>query len=59
MTALLRSEMVPGALAAGHSTRADVAVEPRFKVGQRVRAKNQPTWGTRALSATSKERSAS
>jgi nitrile hydratase beta subunit len=39
-TALLRSEMVPGALAAGHSTRADVAIEPRFKVGQRVRAKN-------------------
>jgi nitrile hydratase len=38
--AMLRSEMVPGALAAGHSTRADVAVAPRFKVGQRVRAKN-------------------
>jgi hypothetical protein len=40
MTALLRSEMVPGALAAGHSTRADAVIEPRFKVGQRVRAKN-------------------
>lgn len=40
MTALLTRGMVPGALAAGHSTRADVAVEPRFKVGQRVRAKN-------------------
>src|SRR5258708_23465206 len=39
-TALLRSEMVPGALAAGHSTRAEVAIGPRFKVGQRVRAKN-------------------
>jgi nitrile hydratase len=32
--------MVPGALAAGHSTRADVAIGPRFKVGQWVRAKN-------------------
>ncbi len=32
--------MVAGALAAGHSTRSDVAIEPRFKVGQQVRAKN-------------------
>jgi nitrile hydratase beta subunit len=38
--ALLRSEMVPGALAAGHTSRVDVNIEPRFKVGQRIRAKN-------------------
>ena len=49
-TALLRREMVPGALAAGHSTRADVAIEPRFKAGQRVRAKNlQPLGHTRLV----------
>jgi hypothetical protein len=40
MTALLRKEMVAGAVAAGHSSRVNVAIEPRFKVGQRVRAKN-------------------
>jgi hypothetical protein len=40
MTALLRREMVVGALATGHSSRVDAAIEPRFKVGQRVRAKN-------------------
>jgi nitrile hydratase subunit beta len=40
-TALLREEMVPGALATGHTSRVDLNIEPRFKVGQRVRAKNQ------------------
>jgi nitrile hydratase subunit beta len=39
-TALLRKEMVAGALATGHTSRVDVSIEPRFKVGQRVRAKN-------------------
>ncbi len=50
MTALLTSEMVSGALAAGHSTRVDVVIEPRFKVGQRVRAKNlHPVGHTRLV----------
>jgi hypothetical protein len=40
MPIVLTSDMVPGALLAGHSTRVDLAIEPRFKVGQRVRAKN-------------------
>ncbi|NTF47019.1 nitrile hydratase subunit beta [Rhizobium rhizogenes] len=39
-TAMLRREMVPGALATGQSTRADVTIEPRFRPGQQVRAKN-------------------
>jgi nitrile hydratase beta subunit len=43
--AMLRKEMVAGALAAGQSTRSDVAIEPRFKVGQRVRAKNLQSLG--------------
>ena len=40
MPPVLTSGMVPCALLAGHSTRVDAAVEPRFTVGQRVRAKN-------------------
>lgn len=40
MPVVLTSDMVAAALKAGHSTRVDVAVEPHFKVGQRVRARN-------------------
>jgi nitrile hydratase beta subunit len=39
-TALLKKEMVPGALATGHTSRVDITIEPRFRVGQRVRARN-------------------
>jgi hypothetical protein len=48
MPIVLTNDMVPGALLTGHSTRVDVPIEPRFKVGQRVRAKNlQPLGHTR------------
>ena len=50
MPIVLTSDMVAGALKTGHSTRVDVAIEPRFKVGQRVRAKNlQPLGHTRLV----------
>jgi nitrile hydratase beta subunit len=49
-SAMLRREMVSGALARGQSTRADVAIEPRFTLGQQVRAKNlQPPGHTRLV----------
>ena len=40
MPIVLTRDMVPGALRTGHSTRVDMAIEPRFKVRQRVQAKN-------------------
>jgi hypothetical protein len=50
MPRVLTSDMVAGALKAGHSARVDVAFEPRFKVGQRIRARNlHPTGHTRLV----------
>jgi hypothetical protein len=40
MPIVLTSNMVAGALKVGITTRVDVPVEARFKLGQRVRARN-------------------
>ena len=40
MTIVLTSEMVGGALRAGHTTRSEMLIKAGFHVGQRVRTRN-------------------
>jgi Nitrile hydratase beta subunit len=50
MPIVLTSDIVAGALKAGQSTRVDAPVKARFKVGQRVRARNlNPVGHTRLV----------